>query len=390
MLTHDLLDDETTEKLVRMVLAGLHREYPNCLERGTPSGTKLTSPQDYFPVFYGCYDWHSSVHSHWMLVRMLKAKPNSSWEQEVRDALEQSWGIEKIMQEIDRWTDPALNDYEVPYGMAWFLQLQKELLTFDDFQGHQWFGRLATLERMASDRLLDWVMNLEIPNRTGLHSQTAFALTLFHDFLEAREDEEGLTILAMEFQRLYAAEWSLMDSSSTVFSSVENRFLNEAGPYDFLSPSLALADMMRRSIPSEMFAEWLTRYLTEIPNITAEEIQSQRGSLIQTTLKEDLAVRSHWITPVTCPDPTDGRLAHLDGLNLSRAWMLEGIASSLPLTDLRSAFLLKAAHDHGSAGLCAINPELYSGAHWLGSFAIYWLTKSGCQPETTDETGFLV
>ena len=207
----------------------------------------------------------------------------------------------------------------------------------------RWSENLAPLERAVATKLADWLPKLSFPNRTGEHSQTAFAMGLILDWARSA-GEDGVAQLVAERARSFHAGdrgWPL-------------RF--EPGGQDFLSPGLAAADLMRRVLEPDEFAAWLDEALPEIPNNAADQ---------------------SWLKVAIVTDKSDGKLAHLDGLNLSRAWMLEGIAAGLPDDDPRREAILHSAEAHGASGIAATTGEDYAGGHWLGSFAVYYTTRRG-------------
>lgn len=298
-------------------------------------------PRAITPAFYGCFDWHSAVHGHWLLVRLLRTGIDRSTDAEIRAALEQSLTASNIAAEVDYVGRADRSGFERPYGLAWLLQLAAELRDFDDPDAQRWAKNLAPLESLAAARLTGWIPKLGFPIRSGEHSQTAFAFGLAHDWAEQRADDEMLQVLTAAAERFYRGDRDCPIGF-------------EPSGHDFLSPCLAEADFMRRVLEPAAFSAWLSDALPSIP-------------------KDDRP----WLTPPVPSDRTDGKLVHLDGLNLSRAWMLEGIAQGLPPADPRRTPLRKAAQVHAEAGLAAVTGDDYAGGHWLGSFATYLLTKRG-------------
>jgi hypothetical protein len=201
---------------------------------------------------------------------------------------------------------------------------------------------LRPLEQVVRLRLGDWLPKLSYPVRIGEHAQTAFALGLMLDYARATADAEFACLLESKARQFYLGD---RDCPLAYEPSGE----------DFLSPCLGEADVMRRVLPSPAFARWLQSFLPQL----------------------SVARKSAWLQPVVSPDPSDPKLAHLDGLNLSRAWMLEGIASGLPKDDRRRPRIMAAEKEHRHAGLAAVTGEHYEGGHWLGSFAVYLVTKRG-------------
>ena len=232
--------------------------------------------------------------------------------------------------------------FERPYGLAWLLQLSAELHEWDDRQAREWAATLDPLAKEAADRFKEWLPKLSHPIRTGEHSQSAFAMGLVFDWARSRGDKQMAALVAQR-----ARDYYLHDRGASLSF--------EPGGQDFLSPILAEADLMRRVLKPAEFAAWLGAFLPEL---------SVDGS-------------TDWLHPAVVTDKTDGKLVHLDGLNLSRAWMLEGIAAGLPPQDPRVAGLLGVAGEHRRAGLLAVTGEHYVGGHWLGSFATYLVTKRG-------------
>jgi hypothetical protein len=229
--------------------------------------------------------------------------------------------------------------FERPYGLAWLLQLAAELRAWDDPQARQWSTALAPLETLAATKLKAWLPKLHYPIRVGEHDQTAFSFGLAWDWAQATGDTEMAALLADAAQRFYRGDRACP-------------LAYEPSGQDFLSPCLAEADFMRRVLAPGDFAAWLSAFLPQLP-------------------RRDVA----WLPPGVVTDRADPKLAHLDGLNLSRAWMLEGIAQALPRGDRRMAALLAAAATHRAAALPAVTGEHYDGGHWLGTFAVYLTTR---------------
>ena len=334
----------TIEPYVRLALDGVRRPYPYHMVHVVNADADVRPPRETNPAFYGCFDWHSAVHGHWTLVRALHLFPGAPWANEVREALRQNLTQRNLETEADYFRAPGREGFERPYGLAWLLQLVAELREFEDADARVWQGRIEPLERIAIDRFMTWLPKLTHPIRGGEHSQTAFAMGLAIDY--ARRWDRDRAFIDLLVRR--AGEFYLSDVAAPL------RY--EPSGHDFLSPALAEADLLRRVLTLHEFAgSWLERFLPQIP---------RDGS-------------GDWLRPATSPDRRDGKLSHLDGLSLSRAWMLEGIAHALPPGDARRASLLSCADVHARAGLGAIEAAHYAGAHWLGSFAVYLLTRRG-------------
>jgi hypothetical protein len=328
-------------RCVDMALAGIHREFPCHLPLMLDAPTLIHRPRDLTPAFCGCYDWHSAVHSHWLLVRWLSVcGPAVSDAAGVSSALETSFSADNLAAEYQFLSHPSRGGFERPYGLAWLLQLCAELRTTSHALGECFASRLAPMEELAARRFREWLPGLETPVRTGEHGQTAFALCLVFDWARDAIDPAMAELIRETARRFY-------------FSDCDLPLRWEPSGYDFLSPSLATADLMRRILEPAEFAEWLSRALRGLPS----------------------DVR---LSPIAIPgDLRDGKVAHFAGLNFSRAWMLEGAARGLPVDDIRRHELTQLAQDHLSAAIPVLDSQEYSVTHWVGSFAMYALTKRG-------------
>jgi hypothetical protein len=335
-------DAAAAERFAGLALSCLHREYPNKIAHVLNSTDDVKAPSELTPAFYGCYDWHSAVHGHWLLVRLTRMYQDASYAAAARAELAKSFTPANMDAEAKYLLAPGRETFERPYGLAWVLQLSAELREWNDPQAKQWSDSLKPLEAACIKRLKDWLPKLSYPIREGEHAQTAFAFGLILDWSRTTGDHEMENLLTSRINALY-----LKDRACP---------LNyEPSGQDFLSPCIAEADLMRRVMSPNEYAKWLTDFLPGIP---------KNGS-------------GTWLAPGVVTDPSDGKLAHLDGLNLSRAWMLEGMASGLPTGDPRVAALRAAATIHSTSGLAAVTGEHYEGGHWLGSFAVYLVTKRG-------------
>jgi hypothetical protein len=337
-------DAKAADRFAKLALACVHKEYPNKISHVLNSDADVAPPRKLTPAFCGCYDWHSSVHGHWLLARLLRTFPDASFAKPARDALRKSLTAENLKQEAAYLRGEGRASFERPYGLAWLLQLRAELREWEDEQAREMLANLKPLEDAAVERLTKWLPKLSHPVRIGEHDQTAFGLGLMLDYARGKGDEP--------FTKLVS------DSARKFFLADKNCPLSyEPSGEDFLSPCLAEADVMRRVLSQDQFAKWLKDFLPQIPTKATAD----------------------WLPVTVSPDPSDPKLAHLDGLNLSRAWMLEGIASALPADDPRRQALSTAANEHRRAGLAAVTGEHYEGGHWLGSFAVYLTTGRGIQ-----------
>ena len=346
-------DEKAAERFAELALACVHKEYPNKISHVLNSDADVAPPRKLTPAFCGCYDWHSSVHGHWLLVRLLRTFPDAPFAVAARDALKQSLTAENLKAEANYLRGQGRVSFERPYGLSWLLQLCAELREWDDPQAREMSANLRPLEEAAVDRLKTWLPKLSHPVRIGEHDQTAFGLGLMLDYARTAGNEE--------FAKLVS------DSAKKFFLADKNCPLAyEPSGEDFLSPSLGEADAMRRVLPQNEFAKWLKEFMPHIPETPRHNASPAR-------------TETDWLPVAVSPDPSDPKLAHLDGLNLSRAWMLEGILSALPSDDPRRSALQATADAHRRAGLAAVTGEHYEGGHWLGSFAVYLTTKRGIE-----------
>lgn len=333
------IDETTAARCAHLVLDCIDREYPNSNLYWLDSDDDVKPPHELTPAFYGCLDWHSAVHGHWLLARLARYFPDAAFAITSQEALARSLTSEKLQGEIAHFQ--RLPFFECPYGMAWLLQLVAELREWENLLAKEWLSALEPLETLVANNLYRWLQGLELPDRTGTHNQTAFALGLALDWADLTENKSFVDLVK--------------DKAQTFYLSDRNYPLQiEPLGYDFLSPCLAEADLMRRVIPPVVFADWLTDFLTQLP-----------------------VENSVWLQPVTVMNPQNYKQSHFCGLNLSRAWMLEGIIAGLPDGDRRVPALRAAALLHRQSGLENVASEHYASNHWLGTFAVYLLTARG-------------
>jgi len=334
--------DTSVDRFAELALKCVHQEYPNKIAHVLTSDQDVAPPRELTPVFYGCFDWHSSVHGHWLLTRLLRLYPQAAFAAEAETALDESFKADAVTLEVAYVTNPQRASFERPYGVAWLLQLTAELREWDDPRAQRWLTILEPLETALVGNMQTWLTKLAYPIRTGEHSQTAFAFGLFLDWARISERTEFATLVTDKSREFYQGDRQCP-------------LAYEPGGQDFLSPCLAEADLMRRIMNPDEYAGWLTGFMPMIPT---------DGS-------------TGWLPIGVVTDPSDGKLAHLDGLNLSRAWMLEGMAHGLPADDPRRETLLATAAVHRQSGLASVTGEHYEGGHWLGSFATYLQTRRG-------------
>ncbi len=330
------IEEAATARFVALALTCLHREYPNHLSHTLDGDVDARPPRELTPAFFGCLDWHSDVHGHWLLVRAMRMFPEASFVPEARRAVAESLSDGHIAAEVEYLKPKDRASFERPYGLAWLLRLAAELRIFDDAQARQWSSTLRPLESEAAARFRHWIPQLHYPIRVGEHDQTAFAFSLVWDWATVAGDEPMRALLLDAAHRFYQSDRHCP-------------LPYEPSGEDFLSPCLGEADFMRRVLAPAEYARWLSAFLPQIPRSDG----------------------SRWLEPAVVTDRSDPKLAHIDGLNLSRAWMLEGIAIGLPAHDPRSGALRAAAQRHRDAALPAVTGEHYEGGHWLGTFALY-------------------
>jgi hypothetical protein len=330
------LDPRRAESIAQMIVPSLRREYPAQMVHLLRGDGELRLPREMTPMFYGCFDWHSAVHSHWALVRLLRLVPGAPWAAEVRAALADSFTPERVGGELAYLADRP--GFEMPYGNAWLLQLDAELIETApaDEEMARWRAVFAPLGNAAGRRMFAWLERLRYPIRAGEHSQTAFAMGLALDWARTAGNAQLADLVAEQARRFY------QDDRAAPLAY-------EPSAFDFLSPALAEADLMRRVFGPGELSIWLAAFLPD-------------GAPFE---------------PVTPVDRSDGKLAHFDGLNLSRAWMMRGIAHALPEGHALRAKLMAAAARHEEVGMDGVDGLHYAGSHWLGSFAIYTLTDRG-------------
>ena len=338
------LDSATAERFAKLALACIDREFPNKPEHVLDSAAEAKPPKEFHPAFFGCYDWHSSVHGHWMLVRLLKTQPGIGSAKEIRARLAAHFTPEAMAKEA-RYLDIRSNrSFERTYGWAWTLRLAAELQTWDDADGKAWRASIEPLARTLLSRLKDFLPKLASPIRTGVHPNTAFALGEVLDYARAVGDLDVETLVLKRSRSYYEKDKACP-------------LAYEPSGEDFFSPCLEEADLMRRILSRAEYTRWLAGFL---PGLAAG--------------------RPFPLSPAVVTDPTDPRLVHLDGVNLTRAWTMRGIASALPASDPRRKVLERSAAEHATAGLARVSSGNYEGEHWLASFAVYLLTDAGVPP----------
>ena len=328
------LSQAQASSLAKLPLKCVRKEYPNKLDHVMNDKGEVLSPKTLHPSFYGCFDWHSSVHGHWMLVRLLKTFPNLPEANEIRAALNENLSAENINGEIVYLKQASRQSFERTYGWAWLLKLSEELHGWNDADGKKWAANLQSLAEAFAAKYVSFLSKQTYPIRTGVHPNTAFGLAFALDYANTVGDKKLAEII--------------IERSRTYYGNDKNYPASwEPGGEDFFSASLMEVDLMRRVLKPAEFKKWFAGFLPSIPN-----------SLL---------------TPAIVADRTDAKIVHLDGLNLSRAWCMKSIAAALPKNDPMQKILLKAAEAHAKSALPNITSGNYEGEHWLASFAVYLL-----------------
>ncbi|MBU9518280.1 DUF2891 domain-containing protein [Burkholderia multivorans] len=333
----DRLTPDLASKFASLALAHLTREYPNKLTHALAGPQDVQPPRALHPIFYGSYDWHSCVHGYWLVLRVLERHSALPEAARIVDVVDAHFTDANVAGERAYLALPHNSGFERPYGWAWLLALcgQLERLARQGTvpQAARWAKTMAPLAELFVSRFEAFLPKATYPLRVGTHFNTAFALSLALDF--ARDTQrDGLAALIVDT----AQRWHLNDVACQAW---------EPSGDEFLSPALMEAELMRRVLPPDAFDGWFARFLPDLA----------RGE--PATLFE----------PATVSDRSDGKIAHLDGLNLSRAWCQRSLARALPEGDARRTKLLDAAERHLASALAHVAGD-YMGEHWLATFAL--------------------
>lgn len=341
------LSEQQASHFARLALKCVRKEYPNKLDHVLDDETQVRSPRALHPAFYGCYDWHSSVHGHWLLAHLLRAYPSLREAAEIRVALGENLTAENIRAEVAYFAQKDRASFERTYGWAWLLKLAEELRGWNDAEARSWSEGLRPLAELVAEKYVAFLPKQTYPIRTGVHPNTAFGLSFALDYARAAGDHR-LAALVEERARTY------------FYGDADYPAAWEPGGEDFLSPALVEADLMRRVLSATEFAHWFHRFL---PGLARGE---PRGLL----------------RPATVTDRTDPKLVHLDGLNLSRAWCMKSVAAALPALDPVRKILRDAAQAHARDALAHVASGSYEGEHWLATFAVYMLSTPEARSAT--------
>ncbi len=333
------LNKEEAGRFAQMAMRCISQEYPNKMDHVMNNEKEVLPPQILHPAFYGCFDWHSSVHGHWLLVRLLKLFPDLPDAANIRAALNRNLTVANLRQEVAYLDRKESGSFERTYGWAWLLKLAEELNGWQDVDGKIWLQNITPLAEAFAKRYMEFLPKQVYAIRTGVHANTAFGLAFALDYARTSNNK--------------AMEELLVSRSYHYYYNNTNCPANyEPGGEDFFSPCLMEAWLMLRILKPVDFTRWFHEFLPQIQ-------EGKPASLIE---------------PAMVTDRTDGKLVHLDGLNLSRAWCMKQIAAALPKDDAAVPALLKASQQHATDALSNIHSGDYAGEHWLASFAVYLLT----------------
>lgn len=328
------LSEARAESFARVALANVAREYPRKVDHLLLAAPGELVPKRIHPAFYGSYDWHSAVHMHWLLVRLLRLFPDLPEAGAIRQLLDAHLAPEPIAIELAYFESPAGRTFERPYGWSWLLELHAELLRLE---ASRWARAIAPLANLIARRFGAQVCAAPYPVRSGSHGNTAFASLLALDYAHRAGDRELAAAIEQAARRWYATD---RDAPIAYEPSLD----------DFLSPALIEAVLMREVMAAAEFRPWLEAFLPALPGALA--------------------------TPPSVADRSDARQAHLDGLALSRAWCFTRLATAWPGEDTRHADCRTAAERHLAAALPQVVGGAYVGEHWLASFAALAMGQS--------------
>jgi hypothetical protein len=328
-----VLDTSIASKFAALALAHVGREYPNKLDHVLNGPEDLLSPRQLHPVFYGSFDWHSNVHGYWLLATLYRRAPGLYERPRIHELFDAQFTAANVAGELAYLKQPSRGTFERPYGWAWVLMLAAELARHDSIEGMHWFVALRPLAHAFVQRFREFLPKATYPIRVGTHFNTAFALTLALEYAETLSDDGFAQVL-----REKAVSWFGGDVDCQAW---------EPGGDDFLSSALMEAECMRRVLDRAAWREWMDRFLPRLAQ------------------REPATV----FTPASVSDRSDGKIAHLDGLNLSRAWCWRRLASAWDASDERRAIALESAERHVAQSIGHVAGD-YAGEHWLATYAL--------------------
>ena len=326
---------EQANTLVTLPLECVQKEYPNKLGHTLGEKGDWGEPHELHPAFYGCFDWHSAVHGHWSMVRLLKNFPNLEEAEHVRNILSENMSQENMAIEVAYFEGKHNRNYERTYGWGWLLKLAEEIHTWDDPLARELEQNMKSLTALIAQKLIDYLPKLVYPVRVGTHTNTAFGLSFAWDYAQTLNDTQLLKAIKERAIHFYASD----EGCPLTW---------EPSGADFLSPCFEEIDLMRRILPKTEFLAWMDSFM---PQLKSSEFT---------------------VDVAEVGDRADGQLVHLDGLNFSRAWVLYGLAKQYPED---YGHLNELAHKHVAYSFPNLIGDDYEGGHWLGSFAIYALEQ---------------
>ncbi|HSO85688.1 MAG TPA: DUF2891 domain-containing protein [Draconibacterium sp.] len=328
------LDEKKAEYLYHFAYDCIDQEYPNKPGEVLGDDSYLAPPRVMHPAFYGCFDWHSSVHGHWTLVTILREFPDFKYREEILAKLNKTITKENILKEIEYFNDKHNKDYERTYGWAWLLKLDEALRESDFPKSRFLHENLIPLTELLSAKFIEFLDKLNYPIRVGEHSNIAFGMSFAYDF-------------AKKYDAKLAAK--IEEKAKQYFMNDCNCPLTwEPGGTDFLSPCLQEASLMQKVLTEKEFRKWLKDFMPGFEKNPAK-----------------------FLEPAIVTDRSDGKLAHLDGLNFSRAWCLFEMGKAL-----NNQKMIDLGVQHFNYSYEKMDSGEYAGAHWLASFALYALMKS--------------
>ncbi len=331
------LDKSLSSKFANMALNCIEKEFPNKPSHVMNNRAEILGPKEQHPAFFGCFDWHSSVHGHWMLVKLLKIFPNISENIRIRSALNKNLTKKNLEKELLYFDQKNRKSFERTYGWAWLLKLAEELNGWNDADGKRWSKNLKPLELKIVEKFIEFLPKQTYPIRTGVHPNTAFGLVFAYDYAKKTGNTKFLNLIVKRGRDYFEKDKNCPDGW-------------EPGGEDFLSPCLEEADFMLRILSRKKFAIWFNNFFPDFS-------------------------KSKLLTPATVSDRSDGKLSHLDGLNLSRAWCLADIMKQFKNDPGLVSTLKKSIEEHAVKTLSNIRSGHYAGEHWLGSFAVYMFSR---------------
>ena len=329
------LNLEEANRLAQLPLHCMEIEYPNKLNQTISDAEDLQSPKDLHPAFYGCFDWHSAVHGHWSLVSLLRQFPNLESKDLAIEKLLKNMSKENILKEVAYFDGKYNKSYERTYGWAWILKLAEELYLWNDPNARVLEQNLKPLTDLMVNKYLEFLPKLNYPIRSGEHPNTAFGLSFAYDYVKTLGRNDLKSLIEQRAKDFYA-------------NDTDCPITWEPSGFDFLSPCLEEAAIMKRVLAKDEFLNWLKNFMPQ---------------LLDTNFNIDTGRVS---------DRSDGKLVHLDGVNFSRAWSLNKVAEGIP----ELSHLNNIANKHINYSLPSIVGDRYEGGHWLGSFAIYALNST--------------